>query len=63
VALNRALIEKEIAIDTRKLSSLEAFQQATDDAAKGGRGLRSFADLRRTYLLGHPEVKKVASGG
>jgi spore coat protein CotH len=52
----RALIEKEVEADTRKLESFEAFKRATaDDATEGvGRGampLRVFADQRRKYLL------------
>ncbi|MCI0378632.1 MAG: CotH kinase family protein [Gemmataceae bacterium] len=77
VAQYRALIEKEVEIDTRKLVTLAAFQQATADAPSpltplppggegktgpGGRGfgmsLRNFAEERRNYLLGHPEVKQ-----
>lgn len=61
VAQYRSLIEPEIAADTRKLSSLAAFQRATNDVAPAagerpqGRGpsltLREFADQRRAYLL------------
>jgi hypothetical protein len=72
VAQYRSLVEKEVEADTRKLESFEAFQRATADAPEAGgppgrdrgpgRGmsLRAFADQRRTYLLSHPEVKKVA---
>jgi spore coat protein CotH len=63
VAQYRSLIEKEVEADTRKLSTTEAFRRATSDMPEvsGGRGLnlRAFADLRRTYLLNHPEIKKV----
>jgi spore coat protein CotH len=67
VAHYEVLIEKEIEQDTRKLTSLAAFQQAISDEAPsanaGGRGpgrnLRSFADGRRKYLLEHPEIKKL----
>jgi spore coat protein CotH len=55
VAQYRALLEKEIERDTRKLSSLEAFQRLTADNATEARGrempLRAFADQRRAYLL------------
>jgi hypothetical protein len=71
VAKYRALIEKEVEADTRKLTTLGAFQKATGDelpiaqAAPGEaprRGharmsLRAFADQRRAYLLSHPAVK------
>lgn len=62
------LIAPEVARDTRKLATTEAFAQslegATTPAGEGGgfRGPRSislkqFADERRAYLLAHPEVK------
>ena len=69
VAQYRALLEKEIEADTRKLTSLAAFQKATADLpvenaepAEPGRrrspmGLREFADQRRAYLLGYEEAK------
>lgn len=66
VAQHRALIEKEIEIDTRKLTSYAAFKQAVADIIdvkekKGGESLRGFADGRRQYLLNHPEIKKLAA--
>jgi hypothetical protein len=71
VARYRALIEPEVAADTRKLSSLEAFRAAVADAPAtptpgGGRresSLRAFADARRAFLLDHPEVKGAAGVG
>ena len=57
VAGYRKLIEREVEADTRKLSTTEEFKRETADAADG-RGLRSFADQRRKFLLDHPEVKK-----
>lgn len=64
----RALIEKEVEADTRKLDSFADFQRATGDAVPSAnperrRGnqtmhLRSFADQRRKFLLDHAEVKK-----
>jgi hypothetical protein len=72
VAQYRALIEKEIAADTRKLSSFATFQKVTADAAEpsadpaqpgqhpGSMSLRAFADQRRAYLSNHPEIKKLA---
>jgi Ca2+-binding EF-hand superfamily protein len=62
----RALIEKEVEIDTRKLYSLADFKNALADkatAAPGGRGvnynLRSFAEQRRNYLLNHPAIRQL----
>src|SRR5205823_4721536 len=72
VAQYRALIEKEVEADTRKLCPLAVFQAATADtvqaeeAPRGRRpalSLRAFADQRRKYLLDHPAIKKVASAG
>ena len=59
VAGYRALIEKAVEEDTRKLSSTEAFRAAVADApaaqaAPRGRpsmSLRTFADRRRAYLI------------
>ena len=65
----RALIEKDVEADTRKLTSFAAFQKATSsavaapDAPAAGRGrppgmaLREFAEKRRAYLLDHPAIK------
>lgn len=64
---HRALV-MDVERDTRKLYSLEAFQQGLDGetlVAQAGRGpqaggspsLKAFAEARRSYLLGHPEVK------
>jgi hypothetical protein len=61
----RALIEKEVEADTRKLYTLAGFKSATADTAEKagqpGRGpgssLRAFADERRKYLLGYPGIK------
>jgi hypothetical protein len=69
VARYRALIEKEVAADTRKLTSYAEFQKAMSEAegeetAPQGRptamSLRSFALKRRAYLLNRPEIKAVA---
>jgi spore coat protein CotH len=66
------LIENEVELDTKKLSSLEAFRRATADTAatdQPGRGrgprasLRTFADARRQFLLNHAEIKKAVSQG
>lgn len=65
VAANRALIEKELQADTRKLSSFDAFLLATGDEVPAAGAaprrepmvLRGFADKRRGYLLGYtPKV-------
>jgi hypothetical protein len=63
----QTLIAPEVAIDTRKLESLEAFQQGLGTAtnsggASGGEGgrslsLRAFIEQRRKYLLSHPILK------
>ena len=62
VAQYRALMEKEVEIDTRKLESFDGFKRAMADEAPagGGRGLnyRSFADQRRKFLLAYSEPKK-----
>ncbi|MFO0829727.1 MAG: CotH kinase family protein [Phycisphaerales bacterium] len=67
----RALIEKEVEADTRKLSSFAAFKRsvAAEDAAsdgepgrpgrRGSTSLKSFADERRAYLLSLPAIKEL----
>jgi hypothetical protein len=63
VAQYRELIRNEVEADTRKLSSLAAFEAATADGAEAGSvpgrrqrpTLRSFADQRRRYLLGYKD--------
>ncbi|MGE5191156.1 MAG: CotH kinase family protein [Deltaproteobacteria bacterium] len=70
VARYRALIEKEIEADTRKLESFEEFQKATADNAEapegpGGRrtlSLRAFADQRRAYLLKMTDTANADAG-
>ena len=59
VAKARALIEDEVKLDTRKVTSLEAFQAATDPAKPqgGSTSLRSFADQRSDFLLNHPRIQ------
>jgi len=55
----RNLLKKEVEADTRKLSTLDAFLQATDDSvSKDGvpTSLRGFADKRREFLLSHAEI-------
>lgn len=72
VAGYRKLLEKEVEVDTRKLTSLAEFKRATADAAEPvaepamrrppSLSLREFAEQRRKYLLNHPEVKKATEG-
>lgn len=54
-----ALIQNEVALDSRKLDSLEAFQQSTSPSslneANADRSLRSFFEQRRKYLLDYRE--------
>lgn len=60
----RELIEEDLRRDTRKLSSLEAFQKMTADVAIGEDSpeitLRSFADRRREYLLNYSPDRQPA---
>lgn len=65
----RALIEKEVEADTRKLSSFAAFRKSVADAeaddtepsrGRPSLGLRAFADGRREYLLAYPGFEEVA---
>lgn len=66
------MIAADVAQDTKKLYSTEAFKAGLDqDAEAGGfRGpmgppsmsLKRFAEERRAYLLNHPEVKKASAG-
>jgi hypothetical protein len=67
VAQRRALIEKDVQADTRKLESLEAFKAALspdpaapkkDPNVREPLSLRAFVEQRRAYLLNRPELKK-----
>jgi hypothetical protein len=58
-------IEPEVAADTRKLSSLDAFHKAVspdekpEQSAERGRpqlSIRQFAEQRRKFLLNHPAI-------
>ncbi|MFM8252750.1 MAG: CotH kinase family protein, partial [Planctomycetota bacterium] len=51
----RQLLEPELARDTRKLSSVEAFLRATADEPADG-SLRGFIEKRREFLLSHPAL-------
>lgn len=60
----QALIADDVKRDTRKLDSFEAFQNSLTGGADGSRGdisLKEFADQRRAYLLGHPEIQKLTA--
>ncbi len=65
----RSLIESEVGADTRKLSSYDSFKNILDDAraeqgppgGRRGMSLRAFAEQRRTFLLSHPEIKKLGA--
>ena len=67
----RALIDKDVEIDTHKLESYEEFLKFTDSAVpstpeqprrgpSSGMNLRAFAEQRQKYLLNYPDVKKLA---
>lgn len=59
----RELIEKEVAADTRKLTSIEEFTHAVEtpgergSAASSRSNLMKFATERRKYLLNHASIK------
>lgn len=62
VAQHARLIEKEVAADTKKLTTLDAFLQATaqePDAGNSG-ALRSFFDQRRKFLLDYQPPRDTA---
>ena len=58
------MVAEEIAADTRKLTSTEAFEDSIDGEGSGGfrriPGLRSFVEARRTFLLDHEWLKRPA---
>ena len=68
VAQYAALIDREVAAETRKLSTYEEFRASlgldttTKVSAEGGRrmeDLKTFVAKRREYLLAHAEIKKL----
>lgn len=65
VADYRKLIEKELELDTRKLSSMEEFEAALSDKAadandrQANRALKPFVEKRRRFLLEHAEIAKL----
>ncbi|MDB5351012.1 MAG: cotH [Planctomycetota bacterium] len=67
VAQYRAVLDKELEADTRKLMTHDAYLRSVGEEVKGdaprGRAtanLRKFAEGRRKYLLENPEIKKLA---
>ncbi|MFO0962499.1 MAG: CotH kinase family protein [Phycisphaerales bacterium] len=50
IAKERALIEPLVKLDTRKLSTTEAFERAVSDGTESKEGLRAFFDGRSKYL-------------
>ena len=50
------LIDADVKRDTRKLESYEDFSASLETDP---RGLKAFADQRRAYLLGHPEIAQL----
>ena len=56
VASARKLIQAEVEADTRKLTTVEAFQKATDN--RDGE-LRQFCEKRADYLLGLDVIKQL----
>ncbi len=58
----RELIEDEVELDTRKLSTTEAFRAATDNqAGPESQGLKAFSDQRSKFLLNHEKIKSLKS--
>jgi hypothetical protein len=62
-----SLIEKEVALDTRKLSPTSAFRPGvykTDEPSNNPReiSLQAFAEQRRAYLHNHPDIAKLKAG-
>ena len=57
----RALIKDEVALDTRKLATTEAFEKATSDQTPAAPGsLREFSEKRSHYLLNHKDIKSLS---
>ena len=57
----RALIADDVARDTRKLDTIENFQTGilgAEGAPAAGNTLKGFAELRRAFILAHPEIVK-----
>jgi hypothetical protein len=65
----QSLIAADIETDTHNINSTAAFAEGVATDTGGGRGgptsspgmsLKSFVEQRRSYLLSHPEIKKLA---
>lgn len=64
-----ALIDREVAADTKKLTTYEAFRaglglskpaaNANTVPSREGLDLKSFVTQRKAYLLSHAEIKKL----
>jgi hypothetical protein len=55
------LIASDVASDTRKLDTIEAFTTGAygdGQAAPAATTIKGFADQRRAFLLAHPEIVK-----
>jgi hypothetical protein len=67
IAQYRALIEPELAADTRKLASLEEFRASLGEGGSGDEGPRrrpslpDFLRQRREFLLNNAEIKALGS--
>ena len=62
VARYEKLIAEDVAGDTRKLDSTEAFRvgiYGAPDAPATATTIKGFADLRRAALLAHPDIVRV----
>lgn len=60
VAMFRKLIEKEVAKDTRKLTTIKEFKTATSTRKKPETGsLQAFAAKRAEFLLNHEKIKSL----
>ena len=59
VEQHRDLIKKEVALDTRKLFTTDAFKAATSSAnpGKDSTRFRAFVDKRAAFVLNHEKIK------
>ena len=59
VLQHRDLIQDEVALDTRKLFTTDAFKSKTSDEKtdKDSTSLRAFMEQRSEFLLNHPKIK------
>ena len=64
VEMARKLIEDEVQADTRKLMSLDDFENATDGSSPAQpRSLREFSEQRSQYLLNHSAIRELSNSG